>query len=201
MKKVKTPKSSKPKKPKKVKCGNCEGCRTTEYCGVCSFCTKGSQVSQFLCLARRCRQKIVVEKKTQDGSGDTQEGDAAAAGKEVKTEGGKEVKMKKTKCGSCVGCAASPCGLAECGACLAKRGWFCPAVKCLAPVLVPVEPKAPRTPRTPKEPAKAGNNARKRCGECEGCVAMPCGQCGDCAEVPDRCVEIMMMMIMTGVSR
>ena len=95
--------------------------------------------------------------------------------------------MKKTKCNSCSNCKASACGSQDCKPCAGQKPWFCKLVKCLTPLLVPVEPKAPKTPKTPKEPVvKAANNARKRCGECEGCVAMPCGECEECKSVPDR---------------
>ena len=182
--KVKTPKSTKPKKPKTVKCGVCEGCLATEYCGTCTFCTNANPASQKLCLAKRCKQKIVVEKKNEESrKGD--ETEAVFRDSEAKPE--PVIKMKKTKCNSCANCQATPCGSEECKPCAAKKTWFCPLLKCLSPILVPVEPKAPKTPRTPKEPVmKAGNNARKRCGECEGCVALPCGECGECQTVPDR---------------
>ena len=181
-KKIKIPKNEKPKKPKMVKCGSCEACLSTEYCGSCTFCTNGNPASQKLCLAKRCKNKIVLE-KTPD---DSQEGDKAAVASEAQEPNPQPViKMKKTKCNSCANCQASPCGSQDCKPCAAKKSWFCPLLKCLTPVLVPVEPKAPKTPRTPKEP-KAANNARKRCGECEGCVAMPCGECEECKSVPDR---------------
>ena len=188
--KIKTPKSTKPKKPKTVKCGTCEACLRTEYCGSCTFCTNGNLVSQFLCLARRCKQKIVVEKKTDVSKVDDEAGAAAAASGDQDVKPEPVIKMKKTKCNSCSNCQATACGSQECKPCAAKKSWFCPLVKCLTPILVPVEPKTPKTPKTPKmakEPVmRAANNTRKRCGECEGCVAMPCGECEECKSVPDR---------------
>ena len=187
--KIKTPKSTKPKKPKMVKCGSCEACLATEYCGACTFCKNGNPAFQKLCLARRCKHKIVVEKKT-DVSKEHDEAGAAALTGDQGAKPEPVIKMKKTKCNSCSNCQATPCGSQECKPCAAKKTWFCPLVKCLTPVLVPVEPKTPKTPKTPrviKDPLmKAGNNARKRCGECEGCVAMPCGECEECKSVPDR---------------
>ena len=159
----------------------------TEYCGSCTFCTSGNLVSQFLCLARRCKQKIVVEKKTDVRKVDDEAGAAAAVSGDQDVKPEPVIKMKKTKCNSCSNCQATACGSQECKPCAAKKSWFCPQVKCLTPVLVPVEPKTPKTPKVAKEPVmKAANNARKRCGECEGCVAMPCGECEQCKSVPDR---------------
>ena len=179
--------NEKQKKVKSVKCGNCEGCKFTEFCGSCSFCKSENGKQKFLCIKRRCLNKI----KPAINGGTSTNGETVPNAEPVK-------RMKKTKCGQCTGCTGTAC--TTCSLCTAGRPWLCQVVKCQTPVLVevivkspkvpkpPKEPKPPKPPKEPKSPATPRQNLRKRCEECEGCASAPCGDCEPCQSVPDLCV-------------
>ena len=173
---ISTPKTKKPK-VKSVKCGTCEACTRTDPCGDCAFCKSDSERGKFLCLAKRCKNKIVTGEVTPKVKEKKEKDDGTP--KEPKK------KFKRNKCGNCTGCSATACG--ECGACQSGRSWLCHLLRCHTPLLTEVLPK---TPKTPKESPKPSVNVRKRCGECEGCAAAPCGDCEECTTgVPDKCKD------------
>ena len=51
----------------------------TDYCGTCSFCTHPNPISKVLCLQRRCKNKIVVEKAPDEVQGEGADAEAATA--------------------------------------------------------------------------------------------------------------------------
>ena len=158
-----------------VACGQCPGCPECR-CGDCPDC----QQELPRCLAPAPHQvplDFIHQAKVSP----------------AKTN---KPKMKKLRCGDCIGCRAKACG--QCNVCQ-KTPHLCRDKWCKQPILQEVvkkepKPKLERAQRVKvkkkkedKDWSKMVKNQRranptryKNCGDCNGCHAPDCGNCASC---------------------